>query len=259
MAKTSIPQHIRQKVLEELEKGTSYSLISEKWQISKATISRIKAKKEKQSGVEPVKQPISKNEMTRREKIGKSALVLHAVKKADFITENFLDAFGVIFHNSNHLVEIIDHSRDEADSLKKKQEEILENFNEYIDLEPDSLKKATMKADLIFAIQQSIQKINDFFARDMIRIKAVGEMRKHLETFLKLKEEILDVNQVKKIFDAFFIGSNELDDAHYIKYRDKVIELAPATRTFFLRFEGSEDIKSLAPQEEENHEHERRQ
>lgn len=252
MARTSIiPQHIKQKVWEEIEKGTHYSLISEKWQISKATVSRIKSEKEKELGIVLAKQPISKNEMTRREKIGKSAIVLQTIKKADFITENFLDAFGVIFHNSNHLVEIIDHSRDEADSLKKKQEEILSKFEEFIDQPEEGEEKKQTRYDLNSMIRESIQKINDFFARDMIRIKAVGEMRKHLETFLKLKEEILDLSQVKKIFDAFFGACNMLDDKEYCAYRDKVIELAPATKAFFIRHEGGDELHNVSSSAEE--------
>ena len=247
MARTNnIPQHVKQKIWEEIEQKIPYSTISTKWQVSKASVSRIATENKKQLGIESVKQPISKNEMTRREKIGKAAVTLSAIRKADFITENFLDAFGVIFHNSNHLVEIIDHSRDEADSLKKKQEEILSKFEEFIDQPEEGEEKKQSRYDLNSMIRESIQKINDFFARDMIRIKAVGEMRKHLETFLKLKEEILDLSQVKKIFDAFFGACNSLSDKDYCNYRDKVIELAPATKAFFIRHEGGDELHNVS-------------
>jgi uncharacterized protein YbcI len=235
--KNIIPQHIKVKIWEEIEKGTSYSLIAEKWQTCKSSVSRIKAEFEKAAGKEIIVKPISKNEIKRREGIGKAAATIQIIKKADFISNSFIDAFQLIAYNAEHLAEVIDHSKTEADSLKEKQEEILSNFKEYIDGEPGSVKQSTMKADLIIAIRESIQKMNDFFARDTIRIKAVSEMRKHLETFLKLKAEIMEIEQIKKLLDAFFNAAMELNNEQYVVWRDKVIENAPHTIAWFIDVE----------------------
>jgi len=246
--KNEIPKHIKDKVWEAINEGVSYSMISKNLNLSKASVCRIRKEYEIASGIQVEVKTLSQREIERRKKIGRSAVAADAVRKADLITEGFINAFETISYDAKHLIEIINHSKTEADSLKELQETILSNFEEYIDIESDSVQKATMKLDLIVAIRQSIQKINDFFTRDMIRIKAVGEMRKHLETFLKMKQEIMDVQTIKKMFDAFFESCDELDDENYIKYRNKVIELAPVTKKLFMEFESP----SQSNQEEVN-------
>jgi len=242
--KNIIPQHIKVKIFEEIEKGTPYSMIAEKWQTCKSSVARIKAEFEKAAGKEIEKKPVSKNEVKRRENISKAAVTLQTIKKASFISDSFIDAFQLITYNSEHLMEIIDHSKTEADSLRVKQEEILSNFKEYIDMDPGSEKEPKAKADLIFAIRESIQKMNDFFARDTIRIKAISEIRKHLETFLNLKAEIMEVEQIKKLLDAFFNAAMELTDEQYVVWRDKVIEYAPYTITWFIDIENRKSSNS---------------
>ncbi|MDQ7818737.1 MAG: hypothetical protein RDU14_17050 [Melioribacteraceae bacterium] len=228
MPHDEIPKHIKDKVWADLSQKIPYSVICEKWGIkSKSTINAIKKEYLTISGIAP----ISPAEKQRRKKIGKAAVTVHAFRNAEYIAQGFINAFEVIAYNSQHLIEVIDHSKSEADSLKEKQEEILEGFKKYVEMSPEQ------KVDVMLAIRQSIQKINDFFTRDMIRIKAVGEMRKQLETFLKMKQEIMDIQTIKKMLDAFFNGCNELDDVNYRKYRDRVIADAPITDRLFAAHE----------------------
>ena len=229
--KNNIPRHIKVKIWEEIKKEIPYSIIAVQWQTSKSSVSRIRKEYEKIEGTVNTGKPVSTAERQRREKIGKSAVTVAAYRKAEYISEGFLNAFEVISYNAQHLIEVINHSKTEADSLKEKQEEILEGFKKYVEM------SAEQKVDVVLAIRQSIQKINDFFTRDMIRVKAVGEMRKQLETFLKLKTEIMDIQTIKKMLDAFFTGCNELDDVNYIKYRDSVIKNAPYTARLFVAHE----------------------
>ena len=231
MPKDEIPRHIQDKVWLDICDKVPYSAIAKKWNIGKGSISNIKEKYLKSNGIGEPKKPITKAEKERRKKIATSAVTIAAFRKAEFISEGFLNAFDLIAYNAQHLAEVIDHSKTEADVLKEKQEEILENFKKYVEMGPED------KADMVIAIRQSIHKMNDFFARDMIRIKAVGEMRKHLETFLKLKQEIIDIQTIKKMLDAFFNGCNELDDANYRKFRDRVIADAPITDRLFAAHE----------------------
>ncbi|MHB8871651.1 MAG: hypothetical protein ACYC5G_04315 [Candidatus Doudnabacteria bacterium] len=231
MPKEEIPKHIQDKIWIDICDKVPYSKIATKWNVGKGTISNIKVKYLKSNGITEPKKPITKAEKERRKKIATSAVTVAALRKAEFISEGFLNAFEVIAYNAGHLVEVIDHSRDEADSLKTKQEEILEGFKKYVEMSPEE------KVDVVLAIRQSIQKMNDYFTRDMIRIKAVGEMRKQLETFLKLKQEIMDIQTIKKMLDAFFTGCDELDDTNYIKYRDGVIKISPITSRLFTAYE----------------------
>ena len=201
MAHDEIPKHIKDKVWIDLCQKIPYRTICEKWGIkSTSSVSAIRQEYLKLNGITELKKPITAAERQRRKKIGTAAVTVQSLKKAEFIAEGFLNAFEVLAYNAGHLIEIIDHSRDEADSLKAKQEEILENFKKYVEMSPEQ------KADVMLSIRQSIQKMNDFLTRDMIRMKAVGEMRKQLETFLKLKAEIMDIQTIKKIMDAFFNG-----------------------------------------------------
>ena len=234
MPKTTTPAHIKEKIWKEIQNGVPYSLIASKWGVGKSSVNRIKNEYEKLAGKVLEPKPITKTEIRRREKISKAAVTLHSINKAKFISASFLDAFQLIVYNAEHLTEIIAHSKTEADSLREKQEEILEAFNKYVELSPES------KVDIIIGIKASIQKINDFYMRDTIRLKAVGEMRKHLETFLNLKKEIMDVELIKKTLDAFFVGCNKLDDQTYFIYRDAVIEAHPPNKTLFELFETPE-------------------
>lgn len=228
MAHDEIPKHIKDKVWEDICHKVPYSMICEKWGIkSKGSITNIKDEYSAAEGVVPEKKPVSRREIKRRENISKSGITVHAYKRGEIIADGFLNAFEVIAYNAQHLMEVIDHSKTEADSLKEKQEEILEAFKKYVELPPEA------KADVVIGIKVSIQKITDYFTRDMIRIKAVGEMRKQLETFLKMKQEIIDIRTIKNMMDAFFNAADELDDANYRKFRDKVIEHAPITSRLF--------------------------
>jgi hypothetical protein len=233
VSKKEIPKHIKDKIWQAIQNGVPYSSIAGQWQVSKSTVARVKEEFEKESGKQPEKKPISKNEIKRRENISKAVTTYHSLNKVKFISTSFIDAFQLITYNAEHLAEIIDHSKTEADLLKEKQEEILEAFKKYVELPPEA------KADIVIGIKSSIQKINDFYARDMIRLKAVGEMRKHLETFLNLKKEIMEIETIKKTLDAFFVGCNVLNDADYVAYRNAAIESYPAIERLFMLFEAT--------------------
>jgi len=232
MAKDKIPPHIELKIWESIQKGIPYSIISEQMQVAKSSITRVKTRMEKKLGITPEAKDITTNEMKRREKIAKAAVAVQSYKRADLIAEGFVNAFNAIAYNLSHMVEIVEHSSTEANSIKEKQEEILKLFKELKQSTGDENNDASFK-NLFVKLRESISKIDDFFARDMLRIKAVGELRKNLETFLKMRQEIQDIEAVKRILDAFFIATDELDDKNYKKYREKVTELAPVVGRWF--------------------------
>ncbi|OGU55416.1 MAG: hypothetical protein A2V66_16680 [Ignavibacteria bacterium RBG_13_36_8] len=265
MSKDRIPPHIEQKVWEAIQQGIPYDTIADKYQIARGSITNIKKRRQQKEGIIVPKKEISKAEKTRRAKIARSAVVMHSIKKAELIAEGFVNAFEAITYGVQHLIDIIENSKTEADSIKEKQEEILRLFNDIIDKpyevsedeeaeEKKSRKGKTNKNrgcagdsrlyDLVIQIQQSIQKINDFFARDMIRLKAVGELRKHLETFLKLKNEIQDTLTIKRMFDALFNATNVLDDDSYKKFREQAISDAPVLSRLFADFEQNQQSET---------------
>lgn len=242
MPKDETPPHIKDKIWGEVCQKIPYSLIAKNWNVSKGTVSNIKKEYQKKNGIVEPPKPVSVQEQKRRLRIGRAAVVQSSLRKAEFIADGFVNAFDVIAYNSQHLVDIIDQTKEEADTIKTIQEEILEHFKklEGGTTEGDERENKSQKEedfDLRFAIRQSIQKINDFFPRLMLRIKAIGEMRKQLETFLKLKQEIMDIVTIRKMFDAFFTACDELDDVNYRKYRDRVVQLAPVTSRLFSSYE----------------------
>lgn len=244
----SIPDYKRVEIFKDIKAGYSCRALAKAHGVSKTVANRLQQEYKTLHGIE--KKPITKAEGKRRAKISKAAVTIQAVKKAEYISEGFINAFEVISYNANHLIEVINHSKIEADKLKANQEEILEKFEQYID-ETDGDKQKKGKIALMFLIGESIKKIDDFFMRDSIRIKAVGELRKHLETFLKLKQEIIDIQTIKKMLDAFFNGCEELDDTNYIRFRERVVKDAPILSRLFTAFEqkGAEDGSDSDQQE----------
>lgn len=254
MAK-EIPFHIRKKIYELITTTElSYADIATQYQIGKGSISRIKQEfegpKEKVEK-KPTGPKLTQKERQRRKKLSKSSVTVHAVKKGEIIAEGFIDVLMGLNYSINDLVEVNEDMKKYVKEIDEKQNSILEMFNSYIDIPDKSDTKKNATLEIFIALQESITKLNDFFPRESLRIKALGELRKQFELFLKTKQEIMDMQAIKGILDAFFVAMDLLPDEYYSKYRDKVIELAPATRTLFTAQESAQEISDSDNNEQE--------
>jgi hypothetical protein len=238
MAREEIPNHIRESIKAILRQKVHmpYSEIAKKYQVSKGLITKIKQAMEKAEGVVAEKPRITASEKKRREKISKSMGTVKAIERSEYIAEGFVNAFDVVSYIGKNMIEIIDRNKTEVEKIAQHQEEIINYFEATFD-ETDEGKPNKSEFNLIRKLYESIQMIKDFFNRDAIQVKANSELRKTLETFLRMKGEIMDIKTIKEMLDAFFNACNQLDNDTYIKYRDEVIADAPVTAGLFAKFE----------------------
>jgi hypothetical protein len=238
MGSEVIPNHIRETIEAILRQPThiSYGDIAKKYQVAKGTVANIKKRMDKRDGVPNEKPRITPEEKKRREKVSKAVATVHAIKKGEYIAEGFVNAFDVVSYIGKNMIEIIDRNKTEVEKIAENQKEIIDYFKGTFD-ETEEGKPSKSEFNLITKLYESIQMIKDFFNRDAIQVKANSELRKTLETFLRMKGEIMDIKTIKEMLDAFFNACNQLDNDTYIKYRDEVIADAPVTAGLFAKFE----------------------
>ena len=159
-----------------------------------------------------------------------------AIQRSEYIAEGFVNAFDVVSYIGKNMIEIIDRNKTEVERIAETQKEIIDYFKGTFD-ETEEGKPSKSEFNLITKLYESVQMIRDFFNRDAIQVKANSELRKTLETFLRMKGEIMDIKTIKEMLDAFFNACNQLDNDTYIKYRDEVISDAPVTAGLFAKFE----------------------
>lgn len=229
------PQHIEKKIYELAESGEiSQKEIAERFGVTPGTVSKIKRRLRKEEGKRPT---IKKDEENRRENISKSSATIKAISKGEIVAEGFIHAFYGIAENVQEMRELSDGTKNGLNEIVKKVEDIQQMFEDYIDIAPGEGGKDEMKADIVFQIKKAIDQLNDFYKRGFLIIQSRSELRKNLETFLKLKSEIMDTYAIQQIMNAFFQACDELPDIEYRKYRDRVIQLAPATTRLFAAHE----------------------
>ena len=238
------PQHIEQKIYELAESGEiSQKEIATKFGVTPGTVSKIKKRLRREEGK---RSEVKADEGKRRENISKSVATYQAISRGEIVAEGFIHAFHGISENIQEMRELSDNTKNGLNKIAGDVEKLLQMFEDYIDIAPEESGKDKMKTDIVFELNNAINQLNDFYKRGYLIIQSRSELRKNLETFLKLKAEIMDTFAIQQIMNAFFTACDELDDKQYRIYRDKVVSLAPATTRLFAAHEQTtaEDIEN---------------
>ena len=225
-----IDEQTEEKIFEDIKREVPYSVIAKRYGVGRATISRIKNRKDKNLEVEkPNKQTIG-----RRRKKRELAVQREIVKKAPLIVSGMLNVLQAIEYSVTNLVEIQEESQTESKKISEELIKLNENVEKYIlDVDVNKNGVDVGKQKLINNITKAIAEAGNFYARETVRIKAIAELRGQAETFAKYEVMIKGLSHIREFIDNLFKAMNTLPDDVYKEYRNRVIELYPAGKDYF--------------------------
>jgi hypothetical protein len=132
--------------------------------------------------------------------------------------------------------------------INEKIDDFLETSAEEPRDENEANDRIKVKQDLVQRIDSAIFRAGDYYRRDSLRLKAIQELRKQFESFVKLEIVAKGISQVKEVLKTLFEALEILDDNSYRKYRDRAITLNPVTRGLFLEYEAAVE-QPIKPEE----------
>ena len=236
------------------EEKLSYQQIADKYGTNRTNVMRKIAlaknnveppKKKGKPGPKPRKP--SNKEIARRNKISDSAIATSLVKQAPIIVNGIVNILSAVEYSIRNLTSIQDEAQEKSDNIVAELTEISDNVSKFVSINPNKDGYDAEKTKMLDAVWKAIAKASNFWNRDVMRIKAIEEIRKQMESYKKLQLDMEAFGRVTSILDAFFVAMDELDDRNYAKYRDKIIEIAPAVGELFTAYEKEEERNKVAP------------
>lgn len=230
-----ISENIENKILEDLKESIPYSEIAAKYNVSKAVITKIKKRSDQNL---EVKKP-SKKTISHRRKIQEKAIQRNIINKSELIVNGYVNSLEALQYSVKNLVEINEESKEKSEKIIEE----LEKLNKTVDekLKANSTDDVKEKNDLIKDIYKVIGAAGNFYARETVRIKAITELRGQVELSLKQEAIVKAIENFKELTVIFFNAMNVLSDTEYIKFRNRVIELKPDSKTWFDEFENERE------------------
>lgn len=230
-----ISENIENKILEDLKESIPYSEIAAKYNVSKAVITKIKNRTDKNL---EVTKP-SKKTINHRRKIQEKAIQRNIINKSELIVNGYVNSLEALQYSVKNLVEINEESKEKSEKIIEE----LEKLNKTVDekLKANSTDDVKEKNDLIKDIYKVIGAAGNFYARETVRIKAITELRGQVELSLKQEAIVKAIENFKELTVTFFNAMNVLSDNEYIKFRNRVIELKPDAKIWFDEFENERE------------------
>lgn len=226
-----ISKNTEQQILIELKKGTSYSEIVEKFQVSKGLITKIKNRSDAKL---EVNKP-SKKTINHRRKIQEKAIQNNIINKSEIIVNGYINTLEALQYSVKNLVEINEESKEKSEKIVEE----LEKLNQTVDekLKANNTDDVKEKNDLIKNIYKVIGAAGNFYARETVRIKAITELRGQVELSLKQETIVKTIENFKELTNTIFNAMNVLSDYEYIKLKNRVVELKSDAQAWFDEFE----------------------
>ena len=230
-----IPGNIENQILEDLKESIPYSEIAAKFNVSKAVITKIKKRADKNL---EVNKP-SKKTISHRRKIKEKAIQRNIINNSEIIVNGYINTLEALQYSVKNLVEINEESKEKSEKIIEE----LEKLNKTVDekLKANNTDGVKEKNDLIKDIYKVIGAAGNFYARETVRIKAITELRGQVELSLKQETIVKAIENFKELTVTFFNAMNVLSDTEYIKFRNRVIELKPDSKTWFDEFENERE------------------
>jgi hypothetical protein len=235
-SRKTLTKEQQQEILQMITARISYRSIMEKFGIkSTRTITLIKRKSENPDT------PKIKRMLPARVKarISKTAQTTHIMNKSEIIVNEMIDILAAIKYSIRNLTEIQESQQTKSEEVVSMLKELKVDIDAFLIATHDGNIKELSKerTAMLKRISIALTEAGSFYARDSIRIKAIGELRNYLETFVNMEIVGKGLEQAKDILNALFAGMNSLSDEAYVQYRDKIIELNPSVRILFERYE----------------------
>lgn len=234
-----LDEEIQKKVITDLRNGISYSVIQERYGIKgKATINRIKNKFDTKL---EVNKPNGKT-IAHRRKLKEAAFSREVVKQSQIMAGGIINVLNGIEYSVKNLEEIQDNNKKKNDEVVEDLKKILSLFDDHIyDVRKNSKGVDVGKMEIIRDLNLAISKVGDFVSRDVVRIKAIAELRNQIASFVELKVVAEELGYVKQFIQTLFKHLQVMTDEQYIEYRNKVISEFELAKPYFDSYEKEVD------------------
>jgi len=199
---------LENKVYEALKKNNFKHLreIAKQFDLSLGTVSKMKDRVEARAAGKTHKKRKKKTTQKTIRKLQSAAVGNQMIKRSQIIVNNVIDVLAGLKYSVSNLEEMQDkYSKEDKEIISelKGLNEKIEDFLETCVEEPNSLEEAEArikaKMEMVVRIGDSINKVNDYYRRDTLRIKTIQELRKQFETFVNMEIVAKGITQVKEI------------------------------------------------------------
>jgi len=233
-------QSIKEEVIKDINNGIPYSEIQTKYGIrSKSTINRMKNSVD---NLGDVKDKPSSREIGRRRKIQRAALNRSIVKNSEIMAGGIINILKGIEYSVKNLEQIQESNKKENDEIADNLKQILEMFETHIhDIRLNKNGDDIGKMETIKEIKLASIKVGDVISRDMVRIRAIAELRSQIASYVELKVVAEELGYVKQFIQTLFKHLQVMSDEQYIEYRNKVISEFELAKMYFDDYEKSPD------------------
>jgi hypothetical protein len=114
----------------------------------------------------------------------------------------------------------------------------------------------TISIALSESIMRAMREVENITKTNRTIILAAAEVRKQLESYVKLYEGIRNIVNFQKIIESFLSALQELPDEEYKKFRKRAISFYPGSRAIFDQFEKEDDEAEYTVYGSDNNEQE---
>jgi hypothetical protein len=218
-----------EEVCELIKKGVKYREILKRFK-KISTVSQIT--KIKHRYIEKQQPKRRKHSERTKRRLSKKAQRREIAKKSKIIIDHYVNVLKGFEYSITNIEEIQQLHADKLPEVLKGINTLNETVKKIYHVTPEQAEETLAE------IKKAAGKVNNLFYHSNMRLRAIAELRRQLESFVKLKIDVEVLNEIGKIIQAFFKGLQVLKDADYFRVKNEVISHNEATAGWFDRYEG---------------------
>lgn len=229
-----INKDIEDNIFEELENNVSYSVICKKYNVGKATVNRIKNRRDLNLKITK----LAKKTIATRRKIQEKQIENNIIKNSELIVFGMIDVIQGVKYAVNNLVEINEDAKTKVDEIIEKLDGLLEDVKNHINnVDVNDKGRDVGKDALIKQIYLTLANISSYYSKQKIRVDAINALKEQMKMFMDYEITAKAMAGIKNLLDDFFYAFNHLKDDEYIKLRNIVIERNGSAEGLFAKHE----------------------
>lgn len=239
-----------EQIIEMIREKSTYRDILKRFPELKSTSMITRIKKKYIDLEKPKKRKLSEN--TKR-KIMVSAVKRKALEKSELILENHINVLETFKYSIKNLEEIQLLHKKDTEKIFFLLNELIKRLDKFFNsFEHDGDEELKIRNDLLFAAS----KVSDIHRNSLLRIKAIEALKSQIDSYLKFKIDVDELQQIHNLITAFIEGTRTLPDEQYFKYKTAVIADCEFARVFFDKwdeglYETAESTEAVIIDEEE--------
>lgn len=181
-----------------------------------------------------------KNKLSKQKQRG------HIAKKSEIIIDGYINVLKGFESNIKNLEEIQKVHADKLPELVKGLNELNEGLRKLYHISPERVEETLFKAD------RALKRATNIFLHTDRRIRAIAELRRQLETFVKLRIDVEVLKEIGKMFEALIMACEVLSDGDYFRFKEAALSGHEGVIGWFERYEGKPMLDQHVVSNKEN-------